>query len=345
MNKKQNPNSKKIGLSSNELDRKVTKALGEFKGAVAKGIAPLIGQSEHQLWQQKMTMKAIRAGKIPGTHFDTEVPVEPQKGKGSCRLDFADFQTDTIIDRKSMKPNQTVKSLVKGYQDQRIKHCQGYSNYTNRAAAQYIYSIYPSAVSGQITKVRSVSIRMNSQGRENVSAYDDKGRVIERFKMDRSGKVTGHAKIDHYSRGKLVTKLSANGKQTGYIMTRNFKNGSKIISRYDANKKPLGHVVIRNNSNGTKSVMKFDAQRKLTQRFAAVARMISSRLMRMVQPPPKPGSSKSAATKPTIAAPPKPGQSRSGPSPVAEPLKGASHTSPNKLFTRINQSIPDSFKD
>jgi hypothetical protein len=101
------------------------------------------GQYEHKRWQDEVSETEIKAGRQRGIDFETEKVFKHPDG-GEVRLDYVNYRTDVIIDRKPVRLSENKEELINKYENQRKRHIEAYEYSTGHKVLHYDYSLYPS---------------------------------------------------------------------------------------------------------------------------------------------------------------------------------------------------------
>jgi len=100
------------------------------------------GQFEHERWEEQVSKNELKNGLRRGVDFDIEKEfVHPDGDK--VRLDYVNYNTDVIVDRKPISESDTEENIKNKYKEQRTQHKEAYEHETGRKAL-YFYSFYPS---------------------------------------------------------------------------------------------------------------------------------------------------------------------------------------------------------
>jgi hypothetical protein len=241
----------------------VDKALYELKGGAARDVVHQIGTAEHKLWAERMKTAMRQAGK---SNFGIEVPLTDAKGNG-VRLDFVDYDTHTIVDRKPIKYGQLAKAVVAANTDQRAKHCSAYQQTTGQAPNAYVYSLYPSATGGEIPRPYTAVVKPDRRGGERVQVFDREGRLIEGFKTNASRQTSGHFVCEHLGEGTLVTKLDRANRPIGSVYKEQ-RGGTTLIATYDRKGNLIGVAETKSDDRGNKQVTRADPRTGTKTRYA-----------------------------------------------------------------------------
>lgn len=130
------PSIKEIDLRVDEGYKKPS------DGAIRSEFGRQYGQFEHERWEEQVLIGEQIKGNKRGVDFDIEKEFKNPDGD-KVRVDYVNYKTDVIVDRKPIRENETKEDLMKRYEEQRTKHIESYKNETGRIAS-YHYSFYPS---------------------------------------------------------------------------------------------------------------------------------------------------------------------------------------------------------
>lgn len=127
-----------------EMEAREREAGKLFDANARREFCPQAGQNEHLRWTEQKRDEEHKKGRKEGTDYGLNVTMFRPDGS-PVYLDYADFKTDTIVDRKPLAAGESESALAEKYAEQREQHIAAYEFTTGRKVFAYEYSVYPSS--------------------------------------------------------------------------------------------------------------------------------------------------------------------------------------------------------